>query len=173
MTFKNWSQELPANIAGTRVRLLYLNLKGHLNRTSGLDFMAQTPRVSFCQEQRRFWRIYVINPPKLPFFWVKTNTQSFGYKNQTICPIKTPFEILIHFYEPISMKPKKFEIILADFLLFLINFQTKKSTHLRNAISQKHQFLEFSGIQKLKCINMLVKMVFAIFGYYFKYLFFH
>ena len=35
------------------------------------------------------------------------------------------------------MTPKKIKIILADFLLFLINFHSKKSTHLQNDFFQK------------------------------------
>ena len=108
--------------------------------------MAQTPSISFLSEKRKFWWIYNLNPPKPPLLKVKTNNQSLGHINQTICPNKMLFEILIHFFEPNLMPPKKFLIILADFLLFLINFQTKKSTHLQKAISQKPQFLEFSGI---------------------------
>ena len=125
---------------------MYPNLKGRLNRTNGLVFMAQTLSGSFYLEKMKFWQIYNINPPKPPLLLVKANSRSLGHKIQTACPIKMPFEIWIHFYEPISMKPKKIEIILADFLLFLINFQTNKSSHLQNAISQKYQFLEFSGI---------------------------
>ena len=97
---------------------MYQNLKGRLNRTNGLVFMAQTLSVSFYSEKRKFWRIYNLNPPKPPLLFVKAYTQSLGHKNLTVCPIKTPFEIRIHFYEPILTKPKKIEIILADFLLF-------------------------------------------------------
>ena len=39
---------------------MYLNLKGRLNRTNGLVFMAQIPSVSFYQEQRRFWKFWRI-----------------------------------------------------------------------------------------------------------------
>ena len=119
---------------------MYPHLKERLNRTNGLVFMAQTLSGSFHSEKRKFWRIYNLNPPKLPkppLLLVKTNTWNLGHKNQTVCPIKTPFEIWIHFCEAVSMTPKKIKIILADFLLFLINFQTKKSTHLQNDFFQK------------------------------------
>ena len=78
---------------------------------------------------------------------MKTTTQSLGHKNQTVCPIKTPFEIWIHFCEPVLMTPKKNKIILADFLLFLINFHSKRSTHLQNDFFQKSVIIhsEFLG----------------------------
>ena len=59
---------------------------------------------------------------------VKTNTQSLGHKNQTVCPIKMHFEIWIHFYELISIPLKKFKLILADFLLFLISWREARSS---------------------------------------------
>ena len=100
---------------------MYPNLKGCLNRTNGLVFMAQTLSGSFHSEKRKFWRIYNLNPPKLPkppLLLVKTNTWNLGHKNQTVCPIKTPFEIRIQYWEPVSMTPKKLKLFWRIFCYF-------------------------------------------------------
>ena len=51
-------------------------------------------------------------------FLVKTNTWFFGHKNQTVCLIKTPFEIWIHFCEPIAMAPKNLKLFWRIFCYF-------------------------------------------------------
>ena len=74
--------------------------------------------VVFTRKKGSFGGFIHLNPPKLPLLVVKTSTQRLGHKNQTVCPIKRLYEIWIHFFEPISMAPKKLKLFWQIFCYF-------------------------------------------------------